>query len=319
MGTWGTGVFENDEAQDLLDSVASSGDGASVGLVLLEALIGAMDSDNDIANDQRAVAASAVISVALGWRGSEIPNDVMAKLEELRYELSNEEVEAALRSLEAARGRDLGWSRLEEAIDWDRQLSDLVTFLRDRKELPAKVKRVRAPGKALSARKMKKRVASRFRRHSVPGDLYLYTLSSGRRVWLQHSYADHEGNPVVLVVKFDEGQPIGVIDFNSVIYSTVMFRGDLETNPQIKYVGHFPVPSQYVEAHAVREMTMKSERNPRGWFLMDSEGNKWTSAEFSQKFPDIDQTKLATSLIPMGNETLEMDVEHVLEGNPWPT
>ena len=145
MGVWGTGVFESDEAQDLVGEVEARG------LRPLRQPIRAITSapqdeiiDEDLAS--RGVAAAALIGHALGLKIGTPPDEIQQALEDGQLKCTASDAKLAGEAIE----RVLNHSYLEQAWTsadrkvWRKELSRLLSGLKSLADKPAKA---RAPAK----------------------------------------------------------------------------------------------------------------------------------------------------------------------------
>jgi hypothetical protein len=76
--------------------------------------------------------------------------------------------------------------------------------------------------------------------------------------------------------------------------------------PGVTYVARFDVPSNQAYPPPMRLFVASSSENPLGWRIMDSTGTSHTGAEYQRRFPDVDQSQLSVTDIPMTDTFIEM-------------
>lgn len=72
----------------------------------------------------------------------------------------------------------------------------------------------------------------------------------------------------------------------------------LITNQHARSVAVLDIPPSLRRRPPIRHWTSVSEHNPDGWFIMDEETGSFGGAEYTARFPDVDQRSLPVNRIP---------------------
>jgi uncharacterized protein DUF4259 len=133
MGTWGTRIFENDDAMDWVQQLQET-EGTTL-------LIESFDVLNDLANDDyaelpecyKAIAAAEIVAALRGHPTPELPEEVRAWVITNHRAATKRLVQKALKSIGRVQTnselKDL-WDETDQLSPWQTTLADLANRLR---------------------------------------------------------------------------------------------------------------------------------------------------------------------------------------------
>lgn len=144
----------------------------------------------------------------------------------------------------------------------------------------------------------------------LPGDTIMVTGESGHRSFVQ-LVGDGRYRQLVRVFYVDGIDSAEELDLESLLrgeeaYAIEINWRDLRNSAEARTVGRFPIPPGREVLPPMRMFVAKSESNPDGWMVKDANGSVFSGAEYRALFPEVIQSSLSVTDIPMTDTFLRM-------------
>jgi hypothetical protein len=142
-----------------------------------------------------------------------------------------------------------------------------------------------------------------------PGDTVEVTTSSGHLALVQY-VGDGRYRQLVRVFLLEavDSRDLNIESLvrGSETYAIEINWRDFRKTAGVRYVNCYPIPPGKEELPPMRLFVAKSPSNPDGWKIKDCDGRNFSGNEYRALFPDVIQSSLSVTDIPMTDTFLSM-------------
>lgn len=148
-----------------------------------------------------------------------------------------------------------------------------------------------------------------------PGDTVEVTADSGCRALVQY-VGDGRYRQLVRVFLVDPSQELDVENLvrGTETYAIEINWRDFRNAAEVRYIDRYPIPPGKEKLPPMRLFVTKSPSNPDGWKVKDCDGRNFSGTEYRALFPDVIQSSLSVTDIPMTDTFLKMLDERWIPG-----